>query len=79
MACFDPKTPRQSAAVHLPELAELRELTQSVLQSKLVYLTTPDGEWGTVPEWTRWPMVRGDEFAPQSPVTPQPRSQGKTR
>jgi hypothetical protein len=26
---------------------------------------------GARPDWLDWPMVRGDEFAPQSPATPK--------
>jgi hypothetical protein len=26
---------------------------------------------GAKPDWLDWPMVRGDEFAPQSPATPK--------
>ena len=33
---------------------------------------TQDGvERIPAPAWLDWPMVRGDEFAPQSPVTPK--------
>ena len=60
---YPPVTPRQSASVHLPELAELHALTRDRFQAEIIHLVTPDGEWGTVPEWTRWPMVRGDEIA----------------
>ena len=27
--------------------------------------------FGSRPDYLDWPMVRGDEFAPQSPVTPK--------
>ena len=52
-------TPRQSASVHLPELAELRALCVATFQAEIPILTTPDGTWGYPPDWTRWPSVNG--------------------
>ena len=59
---YPPVTPRQSAAVHLPELAELHALLKTTFGAEMVHLVTPDGEWGYAPEWTCWPCVLGTDI-----------------
>ena len=57
-------TPRQAAALHLPELDRTFDRLKATFGpgTRLELLETPAGTWGRDPT-AGWPRVRGDEFA----------------
>lgn len=61
-------TPRQSAAVHLPELAQTFDRLKAVFGPgvTLECLTTPDGTWGADPT-ADWPRLVDPQPLPQWP------------